>query len=250
MIRRFINNPRVYFKRLPLFLTGVYFDLFVKKYSYENLLFSFPIKYTSIYDRGHAWYFGYEKPECLLASENVKENSSVLELGACIGVVSCVANKKLSDPRRHVVVEANQAIIPYLKANRDANNCKFAIENCIVSQRSSVKFFVNKSMVLSGTGRQSDLCVDCQGVSFVELEEKYGLNFDFLIMDIEGGEYNFILENKQILSNKIRSIILETHKDVLGELKVAEYEEALYSIGFKKIKKISNVEYFEKNKLG
>lgn len=247
MLSKILSNPSVYFKRLPVFLAGIFFDAFVKKYHFKNCSFKFPKEFTSVYDRGRAWIFGYETPECVLAQEYLPSNAHLLELGACIGVVSCVTNKKLEKSSQHVVVEGNEAIIPFLKANRDANNCKFKIENCIISSHSNVKFFINKSMVLSGMSRESGREIFCRGMGIHELEHKHAIIFDFLIMDIEGGEHGVVIQNIEYLSKNIRGIILETHPDILGEEKIQEYESALTSAGFKKIRSLGNVEYFEKS---
>jgi FkbM family methyltransferase len=143
-------------------------------------------------------------------------------------------------------VEGNEAVIPSLRTNRAANNCHFQIENAIISSKSQVKFFVNTSMVLSGLGRESDREIFCRGIGIRELEQKYAVIFDFLIMDIEGGEHAVVLENIEYLSKNIRGIILETHPDLLGDAKIREYETALYGAGFQKTRSLGNVEYFHK----
>src|SRR5688572_27871524 len=43
----------------------------------------------------------------------------VIELGGSIGVVACISSQHFGNPERHVVVEANPALIPVLTANRD-----------------------------------------------------------------------------------------------------------------------------------
>lgn len=246
MLSRFFSNPAVYLKRMPVFLTGILFDTFIKKYRYKKCIFEFPKEFTSVHDRGHSLLFGYETPECILAQEYLPRDANLLELGACIGVVSCVTNKILKTPNKHVVVEGNEAIIPFLKGNKEANQCHFQIENAIISSQSQVKFFVNKSMVLSGLGRESAREIICRGLGMHELEQKHAITFDFLIMDIEGGEHTVIIDNIEYLSKNIRGIILETHPDLLGEAKIQEYESALYGAGFQKIRSLGNVEYFHK----
>ena len=43
---------------------------------------------------------------------------SVLELGGCLGVVSVILNKKLDNPEKHIVIEANPKLIKYLEHNK------------------------------------------------------------------------------------------------------------------------------------
>src|SRR5947209_7788184 len=49
----------------------------------------------------------YESRELRMVRRFIHQDDSVLELGACLGVVSCVTNRMLRDRTRHVVVEAN-----------------------------------------------------------------------------------------------------------------------------------------------
>jgi predicted O-methyltransferase YrrM len=48
----------------------------------------------------------------------LRPEERVLELGGCLGVVSCSINTLLRDPSRHVVVEANPKLLAYLYENR------------------------------------------------------------------------------------------------------------------------------------
>jgi hypothetical protein len=91
--RNFLKNPTAYFCRIPLSIFGIYFDLFINKYRTDDCSFVIPKKYTSLYERGKAFMFGYEAPERMLIKKYLPRNASVLEMGGCIGIVSCVINK-------------------------------------------------------------------------------------------------------------------------------------------------------------
>jgi hypothetical protein len=69
----------------------------------------------------------FERPEREAIRRFLDPGLPVVELGGCIGVVACVTNRKLRSPRQHVVVEANPAMIPFLKTNRDRNRSQFSI---------------------------------------------------------------------------------------------------------------------------
>jgi len=56
----------------------------------------------------------YEEPERKALTRFVNPELPVVELGACIGVVSCLTNRRLRAPEKHVVVEANPALLPLL----------------------------------------------------------------------------------------------------------------------------------------
>ncbi|HET9480056.1 MAG TPA: hypothetical protein VFO72_11955, partial [Pyrinomonadaceae bacterium] len=60
----------------------------------------------------------YEQPEREALNRFLDRDVPVVELGACAGVISCLTNRRLTDPKRHVVVEANPAMQPVLEENR------------------------------------------------------------------------------------------------------------------------------------
>ncbi len=66
--------------------------------------------------------------------------------------------------------------------------------------------------------------------SLNELLEKHG-NFSVLLIDIEGGEYNFIMENKEAIRN-FSKIIIEQHDFIIGPKKVGELKEILQNLDF------------------
>src|SRR6266446_8624399 len=56
----------------------------------------------------------YERPEREAVRRFVDPAMPVVEFGGSIGVISCLTNRKLVAPDRHVVVEANPALVPLL----------------------------------------------------------------------------------------------------------------------------------------
>ncbi len=123
-----------------------------------------------------------------LIPKYLKPSDSVLELGACLGVVSCITNKVLRAPSRHVVVEANPYCIAAIYRNRHENHCSFLIENCAATTQRDAVFSLNPRYVTSSSLQNSGgIPVKVPGRSFQELFDRHG-PFSVLIMDIEGGE--------------------------------------------------------------
>lgn len=242
-IVKIFKNPKVYARRVPLSLVGLFHDCFIRKHKAMDCRFIMPRQHTSFYERGSAWLRGYEKPERLLVREFMPPDATVLELGACLGVVSCVLNKKLLRPERHVAVEGNPRIVESLARNKELNGCRFQIENCVVSHRSSEEFFLGASIVLSGRDHGEGESVQVAGRSINDLESKYGFKFDFLVMDIEGGEFDILTNQKEFIA-RCRGIVVENHPHVIGKEKIEHYEAGLREMGLTKIKSIANVDYF------
>ncbi len=133
----------------------------------------------------------YEKKERLLVSKYLPQEASVLELGGRVGVVSCVVNKILKNPNKHVVLEIESFWHRYLEINRRINKCKF------------------KSIL----GQVTDTTNNPYVNSYWRSKKTIDINlfeFDTLISDIEGAEYSLFDQNKWMFE-KLKTIIIELH---------------------------------------
>ena len=200
-------------KRSNVFF-GWLFQKMNKYYKVEDLKIDvgkdlFPL---SLYSR---FYFNiYEKEEVTLLKKYLDGHENVLELGACIGVVSCMTNSLLNYPENQISVEANPELISYLKNNKEINECKFIILNGIVSENEEVSFYIYDAAFSGSTFKKENSNyqrkVKIGGFTPQQLEEKYGIEFNTLIMDIEGGEFEFIEKFKPWLL-KVKKLFIEFH---------------------------------------
>lgn len=200
-----------------------------------------PFDMTDIKFRGYFPIDFYEKQERRFLKDFLPKDATVLELGACLGIVSCITNRLLEHPERHVVVEANPTLIPIIETNRDRNQCQFKIENCMISNRKTNEFFIGKSILMSSNRRQTTQQITVKGCSIPDLEQKHNLRFDILFMDIEGGELSVLRENKAKLPD-FRVIFMETHphSEILSADEIDECNQILTQAGFLKAIDIEN----------
>jgi FkbM family methyltransferase len=219
-----------------LYLAGIYFTLFEKTYKVEGLDLVIPLNMTNIRFRGQFPIDFYEKQERRYLKQFLPKNATVLELGACLGVVSCITNRQLNYPEGHVVVEANPNLIPIIEENKARNKCRFQLEHCIVSNNPNNEFFIGKNILTSSNRRQSAEKISVEGKKVTDLERKYGLKFDVLMMDIEGGELDFLRENREKLKD-LSVIFMEVHQhpDILSKEDVAECQSIVEAAGFEKV---------------
>jgi len=174
----------------------------------------------------------YEGPERQMVREFVRPSDVVLELGACIGVVSCVTNKILADKKRHVVVEANPFCIPSLYRNRNRNQAGFLIENCVVSAQPEVVFYVSPCIRSGAVVRhEKSIPVRVPVRTLADLEKRYG-PFTALIMDVEGGELEILEAARSSLRN-YRLVILELHDFANGQTGIERCRAILTEAGLK-----------------
>ena len=233
--------------QVKLVVAGIYFSFFEKTYKINGLEYHIPYHLTNYKFRGRFVYDTYEKEERTYLKEFLNPKASVLELGACIGVVSCLTNQLLQNKDRHVIVEANPNLIEWLEKNKTHNHSQFHIEHCVIDPASQVDFYIHRLIVGGSNLRQTPTKVSVPGRTIYDLQEKYNIQFDTLIMDIEGGELSLLRQEQQALKS-FKQIFVELHpfKNMLTLKEAMECEEILTNLGFLKIKTDGNFQIWEK----
>jgi FkbM family methyltransferase len=190
----------------------------------------------------------YEKPEREAVLRYLQPQWSVIELGGCIGVVSCITNKLLENPANHLVLEVNPLVLAHLKSNRDANGCAFQImDKALAYDTETVTFkplsdFWGNSLYHSGG--EPPVTVKTTTLENL-LQERHFDNFA-LICDIEGQEYELILREPETI-RKAELIVLEVHPHILGNEKVEFLLSTLKNLGFCILSHSKNVISFRKS---
>jgi FkbM family methyltransferase len=123
----------------------------------------------------------FERTEQYIANTFIEPDNVVLELGARYGTVSCVINKRLSNPLNQVSVEPDKNVWHALQKNRERNGCSFHILQGFISDKPMT---LDKSSY-SGMGVSSPTS-DIPCYSLASVEKHFGLKFDTLVVDCEG----------------------------------------------------------------
>ena len=143
---------------------------------------------------------------------------SVLELGGCLGVISVVLNKKLNNPEKHVVIEANPKLLKYLEHNKKINNCSFSIKNALITSNKDNNTFYSYDKLVAGSAHRLDNKESNKTKHIVdtftldELKSQVNHDFDLLVMDIEGGELDFLLEFDV---SDFKYVLVELHQNIM-----------------------------------
>ncbi|MFK8138648.1 MAG: FkbM family methyltransferase [Bdellovibrionales bacterium] len=175
------------------------------------MTFKIPKELTSIAFRARFFWRQYEREEALLINQYLPEDAKVLELGGCIGIVSCLINSKLADPEKHVVLEARPDLIPHLLKNRDLNGGEFKVVNKVLSNTGDKKDFYIHNLIIGGSAhRQTEKKITVECVCLNQLIEEYGVQFNTLVFDIEGGELELLRDLKFDLG-KFTLLVFEIH---------------------------------------
>ena len=204
----------------------------------------------STFLNGLLWLGAYETLERHAVGKYLPRSSPVVELGAAIGVVSCLVNRRLANPTLHVSVEANPALIPVLERNRDRNGCRFRIiHSALAYATDSVEFGVADDFTASSVGAvHSHSTVKVPAVSLERILSEAAFEHCTLLCDIEGSEGDLVRREPHILRDRVHTLILEVHPDHLGDLGVTELGVELQRLGFWPIWQRGNVWVLDKTR--
>jgi FkbM family methyltransferase len=235
--------------RCVKWLAGLYFDLALGcRYRTDGMTFEIPKDQTTREMRGRFAVDTYELPERRLVKEHLPRSATVLEMGGCIGVVSCTINRNLDNPEKHLVLEANPHLIPALQKNRAINHCSFVIKNAVISALPSVRISTGKIMdsnTLAGLSEDGGETIDVTSTSVSEMQQEMNCVFDAIVMDIEGAEYDFMKENEQLLP-QIDALMVEMHPHLLRPDKINEMHEMLMGAGMVEVDEMLTVEFWHR----
>jgi FkbM family methyltransferase len=159
-----------------------------------------------------------ELPEQKMSVKYLTGNEKVLEIGGNIGRNSLVI-ASIIDNSNFVSLESDTHIANQLKENRDLNNYTFYIENSALSKRKLIQkgWDTMPSNVLTPGYNWVNT------INWDELNIKYNIIFDTLVLDCEGAFYYILMDMPEILKN-IKLIIMEndyrdiSHKDYVDSI--------------------------------
>ena len=227
------------------YIAGLKFDLFQGDYRTEGMVFRIPRDMTTRIHRARFYFDTHEREERELVKKYIKGDATVLELGACLGVVSALINRQLDNPSAHVAVEANPNLIPVLQENRDLNQCRFEIASGMVSKSSDGSFYIDDCIVVSGPVQKSARHITVPVFSIEDLSDRYGLRFDTVFMDIQGGERDLLAEHTQVFA-EVQLVIIEVHPHLMGEQAAEESRQLLGAAGLECIETMGLIEVWRR----
>lgn len=196
----------------------------------------------------------WENEDVFLVKKYLHSSDSVLELGGCTGVLSCVINKCIEG--RHTVIEPNPEMIDCIAAIRDQNGCNFHIKNNIISENEEEEFQVWDFRLGSGAPKLNGRTIKdnpygngfrtykIPGIS-LSLEKK---DFNVLFCDIEGAEYSLIKNNYSDLLG-FNKLFFEFHyRFNNSESNLSTHNQCINILkkNYKLVEQVKNVYYFEK----
>ena len=188
------TTNEVYTKDIPDFIRLIYPDCHEKL---KNIHSKLKIGYGD---------FQEEYPEQTMVVRYLTGDEKVLEIGSNIGRNSLVINYILSQKNNNnfVTIESDSDIASVLTYNRDLNKYHFHIENAALSKRKLIQRgwdTICSNVLLDGYKNVNTITLE-------DLNKKYNIEFDTLVLDCEGAFYYILMDMPEILNN-INLIIME-----------------------------------------
>jgi len=165
-------------------------------------------------------YFGdYERKELDVIERRLEPGDTVMEVGAGIGFLSAYCARVVGD-ERVFAYEANPALLELVTAVHARNKVRPKVTQALLGEGDGERdFFVEPDYWASSLVRRSAKasCVRILQIDFNS--ELRRVKPNFLIVDVEGGEYD-LLRNADL--SGVAKLCLEIHPDVLGNARVSE----------------------------
>ncbi|MCV2893906.1 FkbM family methyltransferase [Lentibacter sp. XHP0401] len=184
----------------------------------------------------------YEGQEIAGALHVVGPEDRVVEMGAGLGIVGAVTQCN-ARPAAMVSFEANPNMIPHIEALYALNRIKskITLHNKVLLTEpeppESVDFFLRNSFLgssLTDSEARETTAVSIPTAHFEELRTSFKPTV--LLMDIEGGELDFL---RHANLEGIRAIVLEFHPEAYGKDGMRECKDILRKAGFSKVNEVS-----------
>lgn len=188
----------------------------------------------------------YEKEEIQVVKSKLLSHDVVMEIGTGIGFLSSYCSKKIGSSRVFTY-EGNPEMVSCIMNTYKFNEVSPTFDNCIISENNGEeKFYIDNDFYSSSTiaKNSKSKCVTVPTKSFNQELQK--INPTFLIIDIEGGEYEL---SKYANFDNVQKILMEVHPNILGQEKLDSVKLKLVESGFKFNQNLSSntIWFLEKN---
>ncbi len=181
----------------------------------------------------------YEQQEIQLVKSYLASDDVIMEIGAGIGFLSSYCAKKIGSESIYAY-EANIALEQPIRNTYEINHVNPNLEMCLIGKQTGIEnFYVTKdfweSSFMKPNPEKIEKTLTIPVKSFKE--ELKRINPSFVIIDIEGGEYDLLKDDDL---HNVKKIVIELHNTTIGYEKVENVKSQLKSLGFKVVENLPN----------
>lgn len=192
-------------------------------------------------DLKQALYCGYyESNELRIISSHLKPEDRVMELGTGLGFLSAFCARKIGNDRVFTY-EANPGLKPIIQENYALNKVCPQLKICMLGSEPGEKtFYVSDALWDSSTIEFTENLKPIQVPVKSFNQEIERLNPSFLIVDIEGAEYELCQSTD---FHNVKKLSMELHESLIGAEKAEFVKSKLRENGFRENNKYSSRSY-------
>jgi FkbM family methyltransferase len=182
----------------------------------------------------------YELPEANIVRHALHPDDVVLELGTGLGFISSLCARVVGSDNVYSF-EANPALRPVILKNYQLNSLSPQLDISLLGETSgAMTFYVMKSFWSSSTIKRHPRAKPIQVPMKCFNDELARIRPSFLIIDIEGGEHDFI---RYARLDGVSKVCIELHPNVIGSQAVSEVEAFFIDQGFREEPAVSDSEH-------
>ena len=219
--------------RLNNWLVGRYVELTGNAVFLDDVVLCVENPLINTRQKGTIYFGNYEIGERKLTKRFIDCSLPTIEIGGSIGGVGCTTNRLLRDPKAHVVLECNPLVLPTLEKNRALNGCGFSIEPCALAYGSdTISFGISRDHFMMGRVSGDGDQITVPTIMLCQILGKYGFETINLISDSEGAEVEMVENEGELLRDRVKWIVIETHAAERGDAAIAAMLRTLDKLGF------------------
>lgn len=165
----------------------------------------------------HLYQGTYESSEYDLIQKHLDADTSVIELGAGVGFISCLTAKILQKNTKHLALEPTPKLKNIIEKNMKLNDAVATIlPYAYHPTRSQVHMYIHHNFWSNSLQKASGRKRSVEAKSLANLKKEYNLATFVLVADIEGGEIDLIQKELPLLEQSCEKIIIEFHPLISG----------------------------------
>jgi FkbM family methyltransferase len=174
----------------------------------------------------------YEAAEQVAVERFLDRDRPLIELGVGIGLIACLANRRLRNRSQHLCVDGNPDALSIASLNGSQNGCGFATLHAALAYDTTTVTFGADEEVLDGGINSGHRPITAPTVTLAQLFGRTGFPECSLICDIEGADAAMIDREGDLIQERVRLIILESHPRHYGADTAARLSADLEKRGF------------------
>ncbi len=187
---------------------------------------------------------GHYEPDTRRAIENnLKPNNVFIDLGANEGYFSVVASRIIGSSGRIIAIEPQARLQEVIRRNCELNNLKNVtlVQSVVSSFDGTVELALTPDMNTGASGlyRRTRYPLPTQSAPCLTLSSLFRTHrithCDLMKMDIEGAEYDLVMQAGDLLSSgAIKCIVMEVHDSIISSrtLQVEELYKRMDTYGY------------------